>query len=357
VTFTVPAPESADAYEISPGGVRSLKNGRTTGGLRVTLEEFGLVSAVLLTYDPLALNSLTKKLQGSQRRAVELQRQIATLRLADIEAVDRQLPPLPPSADALAWIKLAKGHLKQSDTNFAAGQHHVAEAFQHAARALRPLRMVERAHWDQAQRAIGSPVAVPAGASYSTLPQFWSFLNAVRNGQVGLNVLPAGDCESLNRLMQSGWRHFEHPQPGLQTEVQLVPTEPHSGHTSLQLRVWPADPKTFAGLVETPPVWITTAAVPVESGQLVRIRGWVDVPAAISGSVDGLMIFDSLAGPELAQRVGQTRGWQEFSLYRIAPQTGAMTVTFALTGIGAARIDDVAIEPISLAAPQQARLP
>jgi hypothetical protein len=143
----------------------------------------------------------------------------------------------------------------------------------------------------------------------------------------------------------------------LQTEVQLVPTEPHSGHTSLQLRVWPADPKTFAGLVETPPVWITTAAVPVESGQLVRIRGWVDLPAAISGSVDGLMIFDSLTGPELAQRVGQTRGWQEFSLYRIAPQTGAMTVTFALTGIGAARIDDVAIEPISLAAPQQARLP
>jgi hypothetical protein len=182
-------------------------------------------------------------------------------------------------------------------------------------------------------------------------------LNAVRNSQVGLNVLPGGDCESLNRLMHSGWRHFEHAQETVHSEVQLSPSEPHSGQASLQLRVWPADPKTTVGLLETPPVWITTAPAPVESGQIVRVRGWVEVPAPISGSVDGLLVFDSIGGPDLADRIGQTRGWQEFSLYRIAPQTGPITVTFALSGVGLARIDDVTIEPVQIAPPQQARVP
>lgn len=358
LTFTVPGvPESCDAYEVTAGGLRSLKNGRKTGGLRVTLDEFGLTSAVLLTYDPLSLNGLTRKVQLSQRRAAELGRQLAALRLADVERIDRQLPPLPPAADALEWIKTAKSHLQQAETNFTAGPHHYAAAYQHATRALRPLRMVERAHWEQAQRAIGSPVAMPAATTFSTLPQFWAFFNAVRSSQVGLNVLPAGDCESLNRLTNSGWRHFEHRQETVQTEVQLISSEPHSGQGSLQLRVWQADPKLAVGLLETPPVWITTAAAPVESGQLVRIRGWVDVPAPIVGSVDGLMIFDSLTGPALAERIGQTRGWQEFSLYRIAPQAGAVTVTFALSGVGSARIDDVAIEPVLLRGASQARLP
>ena len=70
-----------------------------------------------------------------------------------------------------------------------------------------------------------------------------------------------------------------------------------------------------------------------------------------------LMIFDSLAGPALAERIGQTQGWQEFSLYRIAPQSGAVTVTFALTGLGVARLDDISIEPVLLPNAQQARLP
>ncbi len=150
ITFTVPGvPESYDAYEITPGGVKSLKNGRKTAGLRVTLNEFDLLSAVLLTYDPLALNSLSKKIYASQRRAAELQRQITALRLEEVETIDRRLPPLPANADAIGWIKTARTHLQQSDTHMTAGQHHVAEAFQHACRALRSLRMVERAHWEQ----------------------------------------------------------------------------------------------------------------------------------------------------------------------------------------------------------------
>jgi hypothetical protein len=46
----------------------------------------------------------------------------------------------------------------------------------------------------------------------------------------------------------------------------------------------------------------------------------------------------------LAARIDKTNGWQEFTLCRVAPQSGTMTVTFALSGLGEARLDDVSIE-------------
>jgi hypothetical protein len=46
----------------------------------------------------------------------------------------------------------------------------------------------------------------------------------------------------------------------------------------------------------------------------------------------------------LADRIGHTKGWRQFALYRVAPQSGPMCVTFALSGLGEAYVDDVAIE-------------
>jgi hypothetical protein len=68
------------------------------------------------------------------------------------------------------------------------------------------------------------------------------------------------------------------------------------------------------------------------------------VSSPITGSVDGLMIYDSLGGEALAERIGKTVGWKQFALYRVAPQTGVMNVTFALSGLGEAWIDDVAVQ-------------
>ena len=97
-------------------------------------------------------------------------------------------------------------------------------------------------------------------------------------------------------------------------------------------------------MIETPPLWITSPAVPVEAGQLVRIHGWVNIPAAITGSVDGLMVVDSLGGDDLAERIDKTAGWKEFTLYRAAWEPATVSVTFALSGLGEARIDDVTIQ-------------
>ena len=91
------------------------------------------------------------------------------------------------------------------------------------------------------------------------------------------------------------------------------------------------------------PLTITSAPVSVRAGQLVRIHGWAKVPTRFAENWDGLMIFDSLTGPDLAERIRETQGWREFVLYRAAPVTGELQVVFAHTGLGESWIDDVSV--------------
>ncbi len=86
------------------------------------------------------------------------------------------------------------------------------------------------------------------------------------------------------------------------------------------------------------------------AGSLIRIQGWVHVSKPIQGSVDGLLIVDSLGGEPLAERFRETTGWRPFTLYRGAAQTGQMTLTFYLCGLGEAWLDDVTIQVLQPAA-------
>ena len=71
------------------------------------------------------------------------------------------------------------------------------------------------------------------------------------------------------------------------------------------------------------------------------------MPTPIKGSPDGLLILDSLGGEALASRVTASPEWKEFTAYRIADGSRTFTLTFALTGLGEAWIDDVSIEPVA----------
>ena len=107
------------------------------------------------------------------------------------------------------------------------------------------------------------------------------------------------------------------------------------------------NPERKAAAVETPPMWVTTAAVPVNQGQLVEIQAWISINRPITGSVDGLLVIDTLSGETLAQRVGPDKEWQQVKIYRAVPRSGPMSVTFALSGLGEAWIDDVSIQIVA----------
>ena len=127
-----------------------------------------------------------------------------------------------------------------------------------------------------------------------------------------------------------------------------MPKAAHSGAMGLQLTAIPNTPENPPMMIENPPVRFVSPSVPAQVGQLVCIHGFVKVPKAIEASVDGLMIYDNQGGEALADRIGQTADWRPFVLYRIVTQPGGVNVTFSLTGLGEAWIDDVGIEVLEL---------
>jgi hypothetical protein len=206
------------------------------------------------------------------------------------------------------------------------------------------LRKLERTAWEVAMSGHDSPVAIPGTSSFTALPWYWALVDRIAAMRPGANRLPGGDFENLEMMQRDGWRRSPHSTPGIQTYVDLAPDAAHSGRLGLRLTARADNPENPPAVIEMPPLWIASPAVPVEAGQIVRIHGWVNVPTAIIASVDGLMIVESLTGEEMALRLDKTKGWQEFTMLRIVPQSGPLTLTLYMTGLGEVRLDDLTIE-------------
>ena len=344
LSLVVPGiPESNGAHVLTPGGLRPLLHKRVTGGMRVTLEEFGLTGQVLIAQDPLVVSELTRRAVRIGPRAAELTRQLAVQKLESVQNVVSQLArPGAAARQVDDRLITARKSLQWCDGYLAAKNYQAACL--HARRTMRSLRLVERTYWQAAIQGIDSPVAYPGAVSFATLPWHGQWLARIAASRAQPNRLAGGDFEHIQSTLGSGWRHFQHGVAGLQTAADLTADAAHGGRAGLRLVVRAEEPANAPAVVETPPIWLTSPPLRVEPDQLLRIAGWVNIPTPITGSVDGLMILDSLTGAPLAQRIGQTKGWQQFTLYRMAPHSGEMTLSFALTGLGEVYIDDVTIQ-------------
>lgn len=361
IAFVVPGvPESNNAYELTGASLPPLRHQRVTGGIRVTQERSDSCAMVLMTGDPRVISSLSREVQQHRRRTAELKREQAIREFAQVEFVHRRLPQQSPvAAQCDAWLEQARGSLAQCQTLWGASDF--PGAYREARRTLGTLGRIERARWREAVDGWPSLMTSPFAVTFGTLPQHAEFAELLKQSQRHRSQLPAGDMESLEAMMQAGWTHVKHPLPGVSSSVELSLLEPRSGRFSLRLKVWADEQPNPVTAVETAPLWVTTPPVSVPPGQLVCISGWVRVPEPITGSFDGLLIVDSLGGPALAERVKETMNWQEFTLYRVAPESGQLSVTFALTGFGEAWLDEIRIEPVQRAmqapAPQARQLP
>jgi hypothetical protein len=345
VWFLVPGvPETNKAYQLTPGGLLPTRDQqRETGGVRITLEEFGLTGPILFAHDRLVIDSLARRSALIGPQAAEMARNLAVGKFHTVRELAAELAPRTPApaGQSTRWIAAARSSLQQCDGYLAAKEYRAA--YLRARRAMRSLRLVERAYWERATEGLASPVTSPGAVSFATLPWHWSLIDRIASSRPGPNRLPGGGFEDLHTMLEAGWNHFRYGSAELQTAADLVGGAARAGNSGLRLKVRAADPENPPAVVETPPLWITSPALPVEAGQLVCIQGWVQVPEAVTGSVDGLLILDSLSGETLARRIRQTNGWRQFTLWRMATESGRMTVTFALTGLGEVWIDDVTV--------------
>jgi hypothetical protein len=348
LTLLVPGvPEAHRAWEVAPGGLRPLNQRRVTGGVAVTLDSFLTHALVLVSGDPAATGHVQERL--NELAPVELvSRARAGLALADAADLLGRLPPQAfsgPPPVAAAPMLAAADRLAADGEALAAAEP--GEAVGKLRRAAAIAGQFERRIWENGVRADGSMVASPLAVADSTLAEQWRFVTARTAAGPGAELLRGGGMEGIEDLSGNGWRHFALPQAELKTAVEIVRQSPASGSGALRLVAAAPDPNAPPVVVETPPVWVTTPPLTVPAGTLVEIAARVRVPETIAGSVDGLLVFDSFGGPALAERVARTPDWRRLVLHRIATGDGEpLVVTFALTGLGTAEVDEVSIRPL-----------
>src|SRR4029077_14210515 len=137
-------------------------------GTRVTLNEFGLTSAIVFTSDFAGENSLIGRspIQAHNRRQLAAQwtYYMAQYELERVLRIEKQLESqghtLP---DGEHLLEDVQSRLKTATQHW--DNRLFSEANHEGQRALRPLRIIMRAQWDQAVNKLDTPVASPFAIS------------------------------------------------------------------------------------------------------------------------------------------------------------------------------------------------
>jgi hypothetical protein len=398
LTITLPLPQYLQAWEVLPGVVRPVeKSARGPGGMQITLKEFDLTSAIVCTSDVNLIVEFQQAERNNHQLAAQWAHDLAVAELKKVRTVYERLDQvnhkLPDGAGLLAK---AEKSLQQTEDLWDA--HKYGEAYLEAQRALRPLRILQRASWEDARKdlvggpdaartaqtvtrgqappdagpaapvnrpvngpaslsgyaaLLDTPVSSPYAVSFYTLPRHWQFMDEVRACTPAANVLPGGDFEAPPGDWPEAWleQKVTMPSDGVELSADRVAEEPKEGKQCLRLRIKAKDPLHAPAALERTFLAVHTPAVRLPAGSLVRVTGWVRLPAAVGASTDGALVYDSAGGEPLAIRLtGAQPKWKQFTLYRKVPATGTINVTMALTGIGTAYFDDVKIEPLQPAA-------
>jgi hypothetical protein len=345
-------PDGAQAWEVSPGRVRSLRSERIPGGKRVVLPEFGVTSAIVFTSDN-GPTGLVVYFQNQVRRMRKLAAQWAhDLALVELEKVVKIEEELEQSKHALpdgqklireSQLRLASAVKNWNDGDF-------QESYLDSQRAAQPLRILMRAQWEKAAGDLDTPVASPYALSFFTLPRHWQFAEQLQQSEPGANVLPNGDFETKPGEAQEAWvpQEVTLPGDGVELSAQRVKELPHGGQQCLRLEIKPKSKEVPPVALERTFLAIHSPRVRLQPGTAVRITGWVRIPTPIKASADGALFYDSVGGEPLAVRLVNATGasWRQVTLYRRVPASGTINLTLALTGIGQAYFDDLRIEPL-----------
>ena len=350
--FVVPGiPSSNEAYLVTSSKLVPLSQKRVTGGTLIVLDDFHLAAAIVLTQDPLVFQRLTAQLSEQQSRATRQLHDLAQAELAHIATTISQSEDMP--LQAQQWFNQAQSATQHAQQQLVSGNLRASD--EKSMRALQLNGLTRRAMWEKVAGRFQWPVASPWLVSFDGLRLHWSYSSRFQGLQAGSNLLPGGHFENLNHMLDHGWQQNATEQSTIRSDVELTPQDRKSGSYALRLRAWPTDPGQSAQLVDSAPLTIHSPTIQTEPGQLLRVHGWLKIPAPITGSEDGLLISDSGGGNSLALRILKVGdAWREFVLYRAANEKGNLQLSFRLTGLGEALIDAVIITPLELSADQPA---
>ncbi len=343
--IVVPFHETASAWEVTTTGIRSLPLERAPGGWRITLDRFDYTTAILLTADPQVKPALERRIAASAEKSARAWIDLATAKHRRVRRVHAELKDL--GVDARNGSEV----LAAADRSLAAAEQAFQrqafnDARQHSGETLKFLRFLQHRHWWFAVQKLSSPVSSPYTVCFQTLPDHWRMIRRLGRSRSKMddNLLRSGDFEDVDTMLVEKWKNKQSNINGVRTGAELTQSSRDGKYV---LRLWaaavPGNP--LAGGLPDSPVTYTTPPLPVRSGQIVHVSGWVQVVAPITGNLDGAMLYDSLIGPIGALRWNEPAGWQRFELIREVHETGDFSIKMVLTGLGDVRFDDLRVVP------------
>jgi hypothetical protein len=388
LTIVVPGvPQCCQAWQISPGEMHGLRPKRVPGGSRIILPEFGMTAAVVFTADTSLVIDFQNYVRHHRKLAAQWSRDLAHLELAKALRIEQELESaghtLP---DGPQLVKDAQDRLRRCEEHW--NNHLFNDAYLEAQRALRPVRILMRAQWDQAVKKLSTPVASQYAVSFYTLPRHWGLMGQIDALKPGKNVLPDGGFEVDPKQRMPGWTkqgptlddvvlyaqrvkevQVEVPRPPVSAAAQKRPPQPANaakpaapkpappapiivkeppkeGRQCLLLEIKPRHPEAPPAALQRTFLAVHSPDVKLPPGTWVQVTGWVRIPQGIGASADGALLYDSAGGEPLALRLTDPLPWTQFLLYRQVPASGKMHVTLALTGLGKAYFDDIRITPL-----------
>ncbi len=334
------APITDQAFLIGPSRLEPLR-GERASGMRIGLDSGSAVALAMLTQEPLAINHIRRKLAENAQQSAAIRQQLTSLLMSQTSETDRRITSLGQGLpQAQLWLTRAEQGYAQMGKLLQSGD--VDNAWHVSDQVTQTLHQLRRAHWDRAVRAVQSPCVSPLLATYDSLPRHWQLISQMNSARWQPNSLAGGDFENLDLMLKNGWQQVRSSQTGIQSTVELSFHSPREGRSCLHLQAW-TERSPGGSRLEDWPVSIITAPVPILPNQMVRIHGWVNVAGTVRESREGVLIADTIGGLTLAERIFDTKGWQEFTFYRIAPNDQPLAVTMALTGLGEAWFDDLSI--------------
>ena len=361
VSVVVPGgDETATAWEVTTTGLRSLATRRVAGGVVLELNRFDRRSNIILTSNPALVSQLRRQVATISGRAARMALQLAQARFGRVRNIDRRLVELGhPQPDAPRLVTRAASYLSQAAAALDQGEANTSRLYSDA--TLQTLRILQRAHWEQAIRESASPVASTLSRCFQTLPQHWELVAAVRSaGAASDPRLVGGDFENLDEMVRAGWSSRRAAIAGMTMVAEVYRgSRGRNGEAGSCLRLSAQTDLRTAVPSRLPrhTVIVDSPLVPVKAGDLVRISGRIRLVSARPGSLDGGVLEDTLGGPDARLHCRRPGGWRRFELLRKAQRDADVQLRVALEGMGELRVDDLQIEVLSngLAAPD--RLP
>jgi hypothetical protein len=229
------ADESASAWEVTTTGIRNLASERVAGGIRITLPKFDQTTAVILTPDRNFKAKMSSKIKSMAMKSSRVSVELAKAKLERVRKVDEELQELNVGQpDAPQLLAKAAKLVKRAEHADREGNHHLAR--QRSADARQLLRILQRSHWDDAVRTLGSAVSSPHTVCFQTLPDHWRMIARIGRSPVKAhsNLLRSGDLEDIDTMIADGWKHSQNAVEGVRAAAELYPVA-RQGKSSLRL--------------------------------------------------------------------------------------------------------------------------